>query len=315
MRLYTLFLLGLVVLFACRRERATLLWEEQQSGTTQLLTAVRFLDENRGYAVGGSSWYFGLRLETTNGGNTWQLDTMSTKLLYALYFDQQERGYAVGIDGRLHLKGVDETEWAPIQLPYWRIDRDVVFLDDGSGVLAGGEAFRVGHIVRMESNFTVNEPLELEHEIAALASPDGQTVHAVGFGIVLRSDDRGKSWELLPYAGDFFRGLSFPSREVGYAVGQYGTILKTTDAGQTWQTLRKGGGLWRRDVPFRDVHFTSPEHGYLVGEEGTFWLTRDGGASWIIIDNLPDWDFISVYAIGGQGWIVGEGGRILHFRE
>lgn len=315
MRLYIILLLSLVTLLACRRERVSLLWEEQQSGTTQALTSVYFLDENRGYAVGGSSWYFGLRLETTNGGKTWQLDTMSTKLLYALYFDEQERGYAVGIDGRLHRKRADETVWTSIEMPNWLIHRDVVFLDDGSGVLAGGEAFRVGHIVRMEPNFASNEPYRFEHEIGALASPDGQTVHAVGFGIVLRSDDRGLTWELLPYAGDFFRGLSFPSTEVGYAVGYYGTILKTSDAGQTWQTLRKGGGLWRKDIPFRDVHFTSPEHGYLVGEEGTFWLTHDGGTSWKVIDNLPDWDFIGVHALGKQGWIVGENGGILHFRE
>lgn len=303
----------LLTLCSCRRERIPLLWEQQESGTTETLAAVRFINEQQGYAVGGDSWYHGVRVETTDGGKTWQANSMGNKMLFGLSFDAQNRGYATGIDGYLFRKVADNDDWSFIRLPYWFTFRDVLFLPDGSGILAGGVAFGNGQILRLNPNFSADEPHLFDHEISALASADGQTVHAVGFGIVLRSDDGGRTWTLLPYDGDFFRGLSFPTPQIGYAVGYYGTILKTTDAGQTWQTLRKGGGLWRKDIPFRDVFFASPERGYLVGEEGTFWRTTNGGDSWQVVSELPDWDFISVHAIGNQGWIVGAGGGILHF--
>ena len=45
-------------------------WELQASGTSYRLNAVRFLDNQRGYAVGDY-----IILKTTNGGITWEQET------------------------------------------------------------------------------------------------------------------------------------------------------------------------------------------------------------------------------------------------
>jgi len=56
-------------------------WSSLVSGTDQTLYSVCFTNNNNGYAVG---WY-GVILNTTNGGTTWTLQPLVLHILYILY--------------------------------------------------------------------------------------------------------------------------------------------------------------------------------------------------------------------------------------
>jgi photosystem II stability/assembly factor-like uncharacterized protein len=308
-----LFLLLVLALSGCGKERIGLVWERQESGTDYTISAVHFLDAQRGYAVGGDSWYFGLSLETANGGRTWQADSMANKQLFALDFDEEGTGVAGGIDGYVFRKREEDIDWQFFRYPNWDYYRSISHRKDVT-LLVSGEAFKNGAIVRL-NQFQPDTLSVWENELSAIWLVDEATAIAAGFGIVLRSEDGGRSWSPLPVKGDYFQDIHFPSERVGYIVGLAGTILKTEDGGATWDRQRNGGNIWVSNRPFRAVCFADEQRGYIAGDGGLLWKTDNGGADWMVVEDLPEIDFTDVCVVGNEGWLVGKKGAIIHFRD
>jgi photosystem II stability/assembly factor-like uncharacterized protein len=309
-------LLGVCIfLISCGKEKIDLEWIELNSGTAYTLTSVYFTDSNHGHAVGGDTWYRGIYLQTVDGGEQWQMDTLGNKQLFGLHFNQGQKGHAVGIDGYLFKKDEPEANWNFHKLPNWDILRDVCFNNEGNGVVVGGSAFKFGVIMTLGADYAPIAVDTFENELSAVCFSDNKTVHAVGYGIILRSTDSGLNWTISETNGDFYRSVHFPTSTTGYIAGYSGSILKTTDAGQTWKKLIDGDKIAVKNTPFRSVYFVNAEKGYLVGDKGTFWRTTDGGNNWQVIKNFPKVDLYDVYVIENKGYIVGENGRIFRFEE
>ncbi len=91
-------------------------WTLQASGVDCRLTAVRFLDERHGFAVGGrvkpySQTTAGVLLETRDGGEHWQQDRkLLLPALRDLRFFDARRGCAVGERSALFPTGVFTTD-------------------------------------------------------------------------------------------------------------------------------------------------------------------------------------------------------------
>ncbi len=107
------YLLFLIVIFTnCNKnEEIELDWTELNSNVSSTLTGVHFTDALHGHAVGGDSWFLGLYLETTDGGENWQVDSFTNKQLFGLHFTEDNIGHTVGIDGYLFEKETPEATW------------------------------------------------------------------------------------------------------------------------------------------------------------------------------------------------------------
>ncbi len=309
--------LFLLLLLACdkKQEQIDLPWTEVPSPTSYNLNDVHFIDAQIGFAVGGGTWYIGIQLTTKDGGQSWQVDSIADKELLSLHFTADNKGFSVGIDKHfLHTKG-STLDWNVRRIPGGNINRDVGFFDQSGGIVVGGVAYQAGYILRLDSNLQVIQVDSFDHEISGVYFSEAQTVHAVGYGILLRSTDAGRNWQRLQVYGGFFRDVHFPSPLIGYIVGSSGNILKTKDGGQSWQLLRDGDQFTVADLPFRSVFFVSDTKGYIVGGGGLFWRTIDGGDSWQCIKGLPSIKLLGVHVHDGIGFIVGEDGRIFRFED
>lgn len=58
-------------------------------------------------------------------------------------------------------------------------------------------------------------------------------------------------------------GVSFPTKEEGWVVGQLGKIFHTADGGKSWEEKPSGTNLLLTAVSFIDY-----THGWAVGEQG-----------------------------------------------
>ncbi len=314
--LFLSLLLGICInVSSCKKEKINLEWAEFNSGTSLSLTSVYFTDQTHGFAVGGDTWLNGIKVQTTDGGDTWQLDTLGDKQLFGIHFNQNKIGHAVGIDGYLFKKDSPQSEWRFHKLPNWDILRDVCFYDGDNGVVVGGAAFKYGVLLTLGANFTPIVIDTFENELSAVCYSDEKTVHVSGYGIILRSTDGGVNWTISETKGDFYRSIHFPTSTTGYIAGYSGSILKTTDAGQSWKKLIDGDKITVKNTPFRSVHFVDAEKGYLVGDKGTFWRTLNGGNDWQIVKDFPKTDLYDVFVIENTGYIVGENGRIFRFED
>jgi photosystem II stability/assembly factor-like uncharacterized protein len=191
-------------------------------------------------------------------------------------------------------------------------------------------------------------PRALRAPVFALAAVDAEHVVAVGpRGHILRSADRGKTWEQrpAPVSTDLL-AVQFPSPTQGWAVGHDGVVLHSTDGGLSWRRVLDGRSLGTMMVsyydkkgaaadpalararddakrmaedgptrPFLAVHFRDEREGWVVGQFNLILHTADGGATWEPwLDRTENPDGYSLHAIrqaGDQVVIVGELGLVM----
>lgn len=108
-----------------------------------------------------------------------------------------------------------------------------------------------------------------------------QTTHAIFFadsnrgwiagngGSVLRTEDKGKSWNLLATGTQkTLQALYFTDRDKGWAVGDSGAALRTLDGGDHWMAL---------PIPTTEsivaVDFTDARNGWALGSKGSIFRT------------------------------------------
>lgn len=179
------------------------------------------------------------------------------------------------------------------------------------------------------------------------AAMAGRRIVAVGErGIVVLSDDAGRTWRQVPTPVSVgLTAVRFADEQHGWIVGHGGVVLATMDGGQTWRKQldgvqaaqlmledAKAGGDARQiadaerlvadgpDKPFMDALFFDAQRGLIVGAYNLAFETRDGGEHWRPISRrLDNPRALHLYAIraraaanGQELLIVGEQGTVLH---
>jgi len=169
-------------------------------------------------------------------------------------------------------------------------------------------------------------------------------------GIILLSDDNGKSWRQAssPVSVSLL-ALQFVSDRVGWAVGHFGVVLHTEDGGATWTRQLDGKQAAQRllddaqarlqqhkgnpevlqkrlaeaqravaegpDKPLLDLYFENERVGYVVGAYNWIFRTDDGGRSWqpwqTHVDNPGGFHLYGIRQAGNALFLVGEQGLLL----
>ncbi|MCH2042583.1 MAG: YCF48-related protein [Saprospiraceae bacterium] len=199
-----------------------------------------------------------------------------------------------------------------ITLAGWENWTDLAFWPNGSGLATVGYNLGYGEILRFDTAYTpdYSDSLGYFHEFREIHLLEDSTVYISGYGIVMKSTDRGQTWTDQLLRGDFFRAMSFADENTAYIIGQYGSIYKTTDGGDKWNRLRNGNTL--KVTRFYDVHFTSVDKGVIVGGNGLIWTTIDGGISWKVLENIPtESNWLTVHGSGDTFYIGSSTGELI----
>ncbi len=125
------------------------------------------------------------------------------------------------------------------------------------------------------------EPARLAAQslLVAVATAGARLVAVGDRGIIVLSDDRGRSWaqaaEVPTQA--LLTGVCFLDAQHGVAVGHDEVILATSDAGRTWRRTRYAPEVQR---PLLDVWCGDGGQAIAVGAYSAYFTSQDGGASW-----------------------------------
>lgn len=206
-------------------------------------------------------------------------------------------------------------------------------VEEGAGVSTDGQ---------------VQQLARAQRSVQLAVAPAGQRLVSVGErGIVLLSDDQGRSWRQVPApVATTLTGVQFADGRNGWAVGHGGVVLATRDGGENWQQVLDGAkaadielAAARRaadeapgehtarrlreaerlvqdgaDKPFLAVYFADARRGIVAGAYGLLFATEDGGEHWVSmmgrIDNPGAWHLYAVAAAGEGLVIAGEQGRL-----
>ncbi len=300
---------------SCGRETVDYPLEEQQLSTALPLTDICFVDAQQGFASAGTIFSRGVVFQTDNGGQTWSLLDSFSQGIHSLSFDGQHLW--MGESGQLlHKQALPLTtsvrEQRIVQSGWWPWHSQLP-LPNGDILLVGGENFGRGFVHRYRaSNNTFVLSDTFSHELREVIRTPNGTLHAVGYGLVMRSTDEGATWDFSPVQGDFFRGVDFPSDDVGYVVGEYGSVYKTTDGGKSWRNCRAGNSLFANPKKLlRDLAFVDETTGFLVGTGSVVFRTTDGGKTWKKVANLDDkTEYQKIEIQGDVAYLLGHYGQL-----
>lgn len=228
---------------------------EQKSGVNRRLSNIFFADEANGWAVGGKqksdisgggtlfsaiSQSVGVILKTNDGGATWQrINCPVSQIINAVYFKDKDNGIAVGGGGAILKTKDGGTTWEKIYSPTELNLDDIKFTKDGTGYINGG------FYSIMDSYLYLL------------------------FGILLRSDNAGKYWEVEdPSFWGYLAGFDISKKDDYICVGTYLTPVQNETMVHVRSSLVDSVNKSFDKKRLSDIVMISPYKALITGEKG-----------------------------------------------
>jgi len=287
-------------------------WIQQNSGTTETLHNLYFLNENLGWVCG----FEGTILKTTNGGINWISHSLGTlDDVHAIYFRDSLIGWAVLYEyvPERHGSIIHTTDGGDswnVQLSEWgNTLHSINFSDDNNGWVAGSNGI-VFHTTNGGTTWVQQNPPTQGGWLWPIFFIDNNVGWTAGdplFGL-FKSTDSGNTWVsyYVPMVEQIL-SIVFLDYQTGWSCGAQGRIIKSLDGGLTWQNLQSGTSEY-----LRDIYFIDNNTGWCVGHNGTILYTVNGGTNWNSQTSNTTEILRAVQFVNSQvGWVVGENGLIL----
>ena len=205
-------------------------WVQANSPTQMLLTAIDFIDDKKGWAVGHDSIILG----TEDGGKNWKILFEAAgieKPLLDVTFMDEKHGLVTGAYGLIMRTNDGGKSWQEFMIEEidWHFN---AIVHVGEHVLIAGEA---GTLIRSSDKGVSWETLKSPYVgsfFGAMAKPlaDGRTVIVYGLrGHAFASNDFGDSWVEIDtgVTGNILGGTFTPAGDI-ILLGAGGTVIRKT---------------------------------------------------------------------------------------
>jgi YVTN family beta-propeller protein len=292
-------------------------WVALNSGTTENLRAVHFLDASTGW-VGGVP---GALLRTSNGGADWTstpFTSLGTDRINSVRLLSSNVGWAGSIRDLIRTVN-GGSNWFTIEFSdsnmraysWYPISDSVIW---GVGNVNGQSGYYHWRVtINPDASISTNFWwANVNRGMFGITFVDQNNGWSVGQqGTIVRisnaSADSGSVSRQVQTSGTTadLNAVDAVDTQKAWAVGQNGVILRTTDGGTTWATLTSG-----RTENLRGVHFNDANTGWVVGDGGLVLATANGGDSWSQ-ESTPVTSNLYGVSFAGAGYAVGNEGAIL----
>lgn len=250
---------------------------------------------------------------STDGGDTWQLSTVTgtQETFFRISMVNSTTGYASSY-GRVYKTTTGGTEWT-----------------ETTQLSSGGDYYDVS-FVNVNTGYTVGED-----------------------GNCFKTTNGGANWTAFSWGGagtDDALSCSFINANTGWIGGYDGQLFKTTNGGATtfaqvsseydiikldmidantgWlandeyaMKTTNGGTLWDTlQFPFSDVYpedldFVDDMNGIVLDYKGTVYKTTDGGNTWDV-GNVSSYEVQSIYMVSPtEAYITGQYSQVFGYKD
>ncbi|AJO78323.1 hypothetical protein KTQ74_21865 [Pseudomonas chlororaphis] len=247
-------------------------WTQARVPTRQLLTAVYFVDDKHGWAVGHDAQV----LASEDGGATWskQFEDLKREApLLDVWFQDTRNGFAVGAYGALLATTDGGQHW-----------------EDASDRLDNEDQYHLNAIAAVKDSglFIVGEQ-----------------------GSMFRSADWGQTWERLegPYEGSFFGVIGTAQPATLLAYGLRGNLYRSTDFGSTWEQIELKAARGNLEFGLSGATLLDDGSLVIVGNGGSVVRSTDNGLTFNVYNRADRISLAAVTAAGNGNLILaGQGG-------
>jgi len=252
-----------------------MVWTERQSGTTEKLNRVRFLNNARAYIAGDN----GVLLRSDDGGTKWYaLNAETSQALSDVFFIDENIGF-IGGQASFLKKSTDGGITWTIRDPKFGPNNinAIDFVNPNVGYLVGNQAEMARTSNSGETWRSLDAPFQAALYSVSFATP--YTGTAVGeAGTIFHTNDAGQHWESqkaeVPISSLPLGGVQHIDSNTAIIVGWESIILRTINGGMNWvpQITESYDGL-------KGLHFVTDSIGYAVGTNGVMIATKNQGVS------------------------------------
>lgn len=213
-------------------------WYQTKVPTRSTLTAVFFIDDQNGWAVGHDS----IVLKTSDGGINWRItfqDAAAQQPLFDIWFRNPRQGIAIGAYGAYMQTNDGGESWqsSPISDEDFHLYSITPYAEDN--LLIAGEA---GSLYRSTDAGRSWQKLTKPYVgsfFGVLSLSDTRLLVYGMRGHVFRSDDAGDSWIQVDVGiKSSLEGSYAQSGGNIYLAGHDGVILKSTDLGSSFSPMQ-----------------------------------------------------------------------------
>jgi len=292
---------------------------------------VYFSSAQVGFFFGGAP-YGGTIIRSVDGGENWEAQLL-TYPFHDVHFSDRNTGVVCGglsevhfENGNIFITSDGGKKWKSCVVSGGVIG-SIPFVTDSLGFAAFSEGLR-GKFILLETSdagrswyekqFVVDWPdtsidFCWSDNICFVSENEGwettQFYAADSSGlVVLKTTNCGESWQPIWWKKNYvIHSLYFPSKDSGWAVGDFGVLIQYT-AANGWQEKKA-----LTQLPLNKVYFCDEQSGFIAGGyliydgefKTIFFKTKNSGATWEIVPNLPyliyDIHFYDLL----HGWAVG----------
>lgn len=289
-------------------------WTSLNSGTSQNLNCIYFINQQTGFIVGAGS---ALR-KTTDGGLNWiALDPFGALELRSVYFFNASTGLVCGYSGTIIKTTNGGLNWNVINTGTSTQLLALSFYNNLAGICCGNSGttlyttnggdnwstgYPQGYLVTFYSAFMVNSTTGYCAGVNTIFSP-----------LVAKTTNGGANWTYTSFMVNnneaTVYGIHFFNDQNGIAVSNLwnnqGGISRTTNGGINWTSQIFTYGLLGIDFPEQTT-------GYCAGLNGNILKSTDGGYNWVQQNSGTSATLRSVYFIDSlYGFAAGNSGTVL----
>ncbi len=263
-------------------------WRQANVPVRTTLTAVYFVDESHGWAVGHDATI----LFSQDGGENWVIQQFlpeKEKPLLDVTFKDSQQGIAIGAYGQLYRTNDGGQNWLFEFHDEFLLPEDLEYLEE----------------LKQE-----DEEAYLDEQSSILAHfngifKDGRTLYMVGeVGLIAKSSDFAKKW--LPfdeiYQGSF-NDISRTHQGNLLVVGLRGNVFRSLKNGSPWQHIKTGTQALLNSIVLGDNGSI-----YVLGNNGVILKSDDDGISFSLNPQADGKSLISGVWFKNQLIIVSEVG-------
>jgi photosystem II stability/assembly factor-like uncharacterized protein len=289
-------------------------WITLNSGISQNLNSVYFVNAQTGFICGGGS---ALR-KTTDGGLNWiPQDPFGALELRSVYFFDANTGLVCGDNGIITKTTNGGLNWNTVSSGTTAALYTLSFNNNSIGVCCGNSGTTL-YTTNGGDNWLVGNPTGYLVSFYTSYMLNATTGYCAGVNTIFsplvgKTINGGANWTYSSFYVNSNEasvyGIHFFNDQNGIAVSNLwngqGGISRTTNGGTNWTSQIFTYGLF-------GLSFPSPNTGYCAGYNGTIMKSTDAGASWISQISGSSSTLRAVYFLDSLvGYAVGQAGTLL----
>jgi photosystem II stability/assembly factor-like uncharacterized protein len=286
-------------------------WYPLQSGETEHIISIQFIDAQTGYYISTSNACF----RTIDGGAQWNLVETFAADISDMKFLNAATGYISSCGGNVYRTTNSGLSWNAYNTGLSSCLSSIFFLNSQTGWVTV-ETNSVINAVYKTLNSGVNwflvsyvPGIERCYNIQFIDNLTGWTGgRRVNYdGSFFRTTNGGASWIETLNSTEIVEDFTFLNSQTGWVISG-GDVLRSTNGGINWI------GQVHVTGRFSDCFFIDVNTGWaqgLTGSAGIIYKTTTSGANWSSQTAAGSYNLLSMYFIDAQtGWTAGLLGKM-----